>query len=130
MVRRGFSSFVASIGMVGSLALLAVLAFAGMAFAATAALAEETHVFAGSFGSEGEGAGQLKDPSGVAVNNTTGDVYVADKATGVQADGHYAQWRCPPAAVAIETVRPIGALGCVVGRHRSRAVGIRAPPSI
>ncbi len=78
VVRKGFSDIVASMSMVVSLALLAVLALAGMAFAAAPALAEETHVFAGSFGSEGEGAGQFKDPSGVAVNGTAGDVYVSD----------------------------------------------------
>jgi hypothetical protein len=66
-MRRLPSSFVASISVVGSLALLAVLAFASMALAAAPALAEETHVFAGSFGSEGEGAGQFKDPTGVTV---------------------------------------------------------------
>jgi hypothetical protein len=93
-MRRVLSSFVSSMGMVGSLALLAVLAFAGMALAAAPAFAEETHVFAGSFGSEGEGAGQFKDPSGVAVNDATGDVYVADKVAGVEADRHYAVSGC------------------------------------
>ncbi len=33
-----------------------------------------------AFGSEGEGAGQLDKPHGVAVDRSTGDVYVADKA--------------------------------------------------
>ena len=33
-----------------------------------------------AFGSEGEGAGQLDGPHGVAVDRSTGDVYVADKA--------------------------------------------------
>src|ERR1700685_4156232 len=31
-----------------------------------------------SFGAPGPGAGQLEGPEGVAVNDTTGDVYVAD----------------------------------------------------
>jgi DNA-binding beta-propeller fold protein YncE len=33
-----------------------------------------------SFGSPGSGAGQLSNPAGVAVNNASGDVYVADSA--------------------------------------------------
>ncbi len=37
------------------------------------------HEFGGSFGGEGSGAGQFKEPSGVAVNDATGDVYVVDK---------------------------------------------------
>jgi NHL repeat len=50
----------------------AVLLFAG----ATAA-AEETFTF--SFGSKGGGAGQVNEPAGLAVNQTTGNVYVADR---------------------------------------------------
>jgi DNA-binding beta-propeller fold protein YncE len=49
-----------------------------LALSASAALAAETHVFAASFGSEGSGAGQLKEPSGLAVDEATHDVYVAD----------------------------------------------------
>jgi DNA-binding beta-propeller fold protein YncE len=44
------------------------------------ALAARGHVFTGSFASPGSGPGQLGEPSGVAVNETTGDVYVVDKA--------------------------------------------------
>jgi hypothetical protein len=40
--------------------------------------AKTVHVFAGSFGSEGAGPGQFKDPRGIAVNDTTHDVYVVD----------------------------------------------------
>jgi hypothetical protein len=47
---------------------------------AVSAQATEVHVFAGSFGSEGSGPGQFKSPQGVAVNDTTGEVYVADSA--------------------------------------------------
>ena len=42
------------------------------------AQAKTVHVFAGSFGAEGTGPGQFKDPRGVAVNDTTHDVYVVD----------------------------------------------------
>lgn len=45
----------------------------------TPALALQVHQFSGSFGSEGTGTGQFKDPSGVAVNDATGDVYVVDE---------------------------------------------------
>ena len=42
------------------------------------ALAREVHTFSSSFGEEGTGNGQFKDPDGVAVNDTTHDVYVVD----------------------------------------------------
>jgi WD40-like Beta Propeller Repeat len=50
------------------------------------AQARTVHVFAGSFGGEGSGPGQLKEPRGMAVNDSTealvrpaaGDVYVVD----------------------------------------------------
>jgi DNA-binding beta-propeller fold protein YncE len=44
----------------------------------TPAQAKTVHVLAGSFGSEGTGPGQFKAPRGVAVNDTTHDVYVVD----------------------------------------------------
>lgn len=56
---------------------LAVLAL-GLAFSTGVASAERLHVFERSFGEPGSGVGQLEDPTGVAVNDTTGDVYVAD----------------------------------------------------
>jgi len=60
--------------------LLAVLALLALALSASTALAAQTHVFAGSFGSEGSGAGQLElaEHSGIAVDQTSHDVYVAD----------------------------------------------------
>jgi hypothetical protein len=45
----------------------------------SAASATRGHVFASSFGSEGAGPGQFTEPSGVAVNEGTHDVYVVDK---------------------------------------------------
>jgi hypothetical protein len=61
------------------IALLAAL-LAIAALAAAPASAAETHVFTGSFGSEGSGAGQLElaEHSGIAINEASGDVYVAD----------------------------------------------------
>lgn len=48
--------------------------------ASASALSQRGHVFseAQSFGTEGSGAGQLKEPSGVAVSEETGDIYVVD----------------------------------------------------
>jgi hypothetical protein len=47
------------------------------------AMALNVHVFKGSsFGEEGSGNGQFKEPDGVAVNDTTHDVYVVDKGNG------------------------------------------------
>jgi DNA-binding beta-propeller fold protein YncE len=50
-----------------------------MALASAPAVAKQVHVFNSSFGTEGSGPGQFKEPSAVAVNNATGNVYVVDK---------------------------------------------------
>jgi hypothetical protein len=55
---------------------IAVGAFALMS---TPALASNTHLFSSSFGSEGSGVGQLSSPDGLAVNESTHDIYVADR---------------------------------------------------
>jgi NHL repeat len=57
---------------------LALFAVVASALAAAPAFAARGHVFERSFGEEGEGAGQFKEPSGVAVNQESGDVYVVD----------------------------------------------------
>jgi len=51
----------------------------GLALWGVPALAARGHVFSLSFGSQGAGEGQLSEPDGVAVNESTGDVYVVDK---------------------------------------------------
>jgi DNA-binding beta-propeller fold protein YncE len=63
------------------------LAFGGLVLAATLlwcapalALSQRGHVFSFAFGQKGSGAGQLSSPSGVAVNESSGDVYVVDSA--------------------------------------------------
>ncbi len=72
-----------------ALCLAVVLSAALCLLAAVPALASSTHVFAGSFGEAGHGDGQLAlqatsgraetgGGSGIAVNDTTHDVYVAD----------------------------------------------------
>ena len=43
------------------------------------ALSQRGHVFSFSYGSKGSGEGGFSDPAGVAVNDATGDVYVADR---------------------------------------------------
>jgi DNA-binding beta-propeller fold protein YncE len=62
--------------------LFSVLAVVAAGFAAwcapALALSQRGHSFQGSFGSKGEALGQLSGPAGVAVNQTTGDVYVLD----------------------------------------------------
>jgi DNA-binding beta-propeller fold protein YncE len=61
------------------LVLLAVSAVAALLVSAPAfALSQRGHVFSTTIGSKGHGAGQMTSPSGVAVNEATGDVYVAD----------------------------------------------------
>jgi hypothetical protein len=58
---------------------------AGLAFASAPAFAEKIYYPEVSFGEPGEGPGQLKEPAGVAVNDSTGlevgagDVYVVDE---------------------------------------------------
>jgi DNA-binding beta-propeller fold protein YncE len=51
-----------------------------MVFAVASAQAGEIHIFGGSFGSKGTGAGQFEEPTGIAVSDITHDVYVADSA--------------------------------------------------
>ncbi len=48
------------------------------ALASAPALAARGHVFGSSFGKQGSGEGEFSNPSGIAVNETTGRVYVAD----------------------------------------------------
>jgi hypothetical protein len=63
--------------MVGASMVLAVLAvlYLGVAPASAA----RGHVFTGSFGAPGSGPGQLGEPAGIAVNETTGAIYYLDK---------------------------------------------------
>jgi DNA-binding beta-propeller fold protein YncE len=51
---------------------------ATMVFTAASAQAGEIHIFSGSFGSKGSGSGQFEEPTGIAVNDVTHDVYVVD----------------------------------------------------
>jgi hypothetical protein len=61
-----------------SLSLACVVVFA-LAAASAQALPVRGHALTGTFGSHGEGDGQLNDPGAVAVNETTEDVYLVDR---------------------------------------------------
>ena len=60
-----------------TLALLCALVGA-LLFGSAPSLAGRGHVFGGSFGGKGAGEGQFEEPSGVAVGEASGDVYVVD----------------------------------------------------
>ena len=53
-------------------------ALAAIPASSSTALSQRGHVPVGSFGKQGSGAGEMKEPEGVAVNEATGDVYVVD----------------------------------------------------
>ena len=58
---------------------LCTLLGAGLVLSVPAlALSQRGHVFSFPFGMKGKGEDQFSDPSGIAVNDATGDLYVAD----------------------------------------------------
>jgi hypothetical protein len=61
--------------------LLVVLAtvLTALAFTTAPAFAKQVHAYTTSFGKEGSGPGEFVDPTAVAVNEETGDVYVLDR---------------------------------------------------
>ena len=77
-----------------------VLVIIGFAFAAASAVAEKVYFPGVSFGSEGSGPGQFKEPVGVAVNDETEDVYVVDtsnrRVEEFTADGVFIKEFAPP----------------------------------
>lgn len=77
-VLRGGGSGAPSLRPLAPLA-LAVAAVLALAAIPASALAARGHVFKGTFGTPGSGPGQLSEPSAVAVNEATGDVYVLDQ---------------------------------------------------
>jgi NHL repeat len=64
------------------LVLLCAVACGLLSIWSVPALAQREHVFSQSFGSEGSGDGQFSGPGGLAVNESTGDVYVIDRGNG------------------------------------------------
>ncbi len=84
MLARGFSVGVVALVGAGrggrSRAVAAALVACVCALGAWLAVGVAPASAAGlEFGSKGEGAGQFTEPLGVAVDQSTGDVYVADK---------------------------------------------------
>ncbi len=63
----------------GAVALCVLAAMLLLSSTAAFAFPQHGHAFGSSFGETGLGAGQLSAPNGVAVNETTGDVYVVDR---------------------------------------------------
>jgi hypothetical protein len=63
----------------GLVSLCALVTAAALFVFSASALAAREYVPAGSFGGEGTGNGQFKEPAGVAVNDATHDVYVVDR---------------------------------------------------
>lgn len=59
--------------------LVALGVMAGVLFSGPVALGAEVFGFRGSFGASGVGDGQFSTPTGIAVNRSTGEVYVADQ---------------------------------------------------
>ncbi len=61
-----------------TLAVLASLCTLALVASPASALSQRGYAFSGSFGKEGMGAGEMRSPQGVAVNQETGDIYVVD----------------------------------------------------
>lgn len=93
--------------------LLGLLAAIGLLVAGsiscTPAMARDVHKFSSAFGGEGSEEGKLKEPHGIAVNDTTHDVYVADQGNKrieeFTATGAYIAQFAPPGG--FEEVRSI-----------------------
>jgi NHL repeat len=66
-------------GLLKRAVVVAVLAILVTAFAAAGASATTGHRYVGQFGAPGSAAGSFSGPAGVAVQQSTGDVYVADQ---------------------------------------------------
>src|ERR1041385_7515376 len=68
----------------GSLLCSAALALLGTVILAAPASAASIHSFSESFGEAGSGPGplELREHSGIAINDETGDLYIADTGNG------------------------------------------------
>ena len=87
---------------------------AGFGPAAALALPKRGHSFAFAFGSAGSGEGEFAQPSAVALNQSDGDVYVAD----------YANNR-------VEVFEPqLGSEGKLIGERYSRSISVPLPTAI
>jgi DNA-binding beta-propeller fold protein YncE len=79
VIGRGARS---GVGIALVAAVTAMLLVAAPAGGTPVLAAQPGHVFAFAFGSRGTGDGQFNTPSGVAVNDSSGDVYVSDSSEG------------------------------------------------
>lgn len=90
----------------GSVVLALLCVLGGVLVLSAPALARNVHVFSGSFGGEGSEDGKLMYPGGIAVNETTHDVYVADEGNSrVQeftSGGVYIGQFAPPGGFGVE----------------------------
>ncbi len=68
-----------SVRRLGLAVLTSLCASSGVLALSAPVMALNVHVFSGSFGGEGSENGKLKEPLGIAVNDTTHNVYVADR---------------------------------------------------
>ena len=66
-------------GLGATLPVLLVMLAGVLVFAAAPTFAARGHAFGSAFGEKGSGNGQFEEPSGVAVSEASGDVYVVDK---------------------------------------------------
>jgi DNA-binding beta-propeller fold protein YncE len=116
----------------GALSVLAALAGI-LVFAALPASAAVAHGFTGSFGAEGSGAGEMLAPGGVAVNQTSHDVYVVDEGNSrvdeFEADGAFVRawgWGVADGLPMLETC----SLSCQVGLAGSGEGQLDSPEAI
>jgi NHL repeat len=107
---RGSGAPAVRVGGLVLAALLSALVCLGVSVAPAQALEGYEPATPASFGEPGPGPGQLEAPEGVAVNDTTGDVYVADVGNArideFEADGKFLRawgWGVRTGAAALET---------------------------
>jgi hypothetical protein len=105
--------------------------------AAFAAAGHEVKEFKESFGAPGHEAGQFEDPTGVAVNNVTGDVYVVDKGNNrvdeFEADGTFIRawgWGVDKENPEAKLQECTTATGCLHGEAGSGAGQFEEPEAI
>ncbi len=96
------------------LALAGALLTAALLWCAPAlALSQRGHTFSFAYGSAGKGEGQFKEPTGVAVNDGTGDTYIADGKNK-----------------RVVQLEPLVENGAVIGEHWARSFEVPSPSQV